>query len=30
MSLYERYDDLKGNHYVHNIIKEIEGWEEIL
>lgn len=30
MSLYERYDALKGNHYVHNIINEMEGWEEIL
>ena len=30
LSLYERYDALGGNHYVHNIINEIEGWEEII
>ena len=30
LSLYERYDALGGNHYVRNIISEIEGWEEIL
>ena len=30
VSLYERYEALNGNHYIKNIMKEIEGWEEII
>lgn len=30
LALYERYESLNGNHYIKNIIKEMEAWEEIV
>lgn len=30
LSLWERYQKLGGNHYVENVIHEVEGWEEII
>ena len=30
LSLYERYEALKGNHYIKNIMKEMESWDEII
>lgn len=29
-ALYERYESLNGNHYIKNIMKEMETWEEII
>lgn len=30
VSLYERYEQLHGNHYVKMIVEEMEDWEEII
>lgn len=30
LALYERYESLNGNHYIKNIMKEMEAWEEIV
>ena len=30
LALYERYESLNGNHYIKNIMKEMENWEEII
>ena len=30
LALFERYESLNGNHYIKNIMKEMEAWEEII
>ena len=30
VSLYERYEQLHGNHYVKMIVEEMKDWEEII
>ena len=30
LALFERYESLNGNHYIKNIMKEMETWEEII
>lgn len=30
LALFERYESLNGNHYIKNIMKEMEAWEEIV